>query len=258
MATVQGVNIPHPGLPSTTSLRFWSARLVVLASALGLPPAASAAQPAAPSPIPPAVLARAATLAGDAARATAPPHSRVVAEPGVLDPRLTLAPCAAIEPYLPAGVPAWGATRVGLRCTRGPVAWRVFLPVNIQIWAPGVVSAVTLPGGARLTGKELKSATVDWAVAGGAFDDPAQLEGRTLTHPLAAGQAVHPGDLQPRQWFDFGETVRVVLGGEGFSVSTQGQALTRGIDGQIARVRTDGGRVVVGRAVGDHCVEVSL
>ncbi len=260
--TVGNVNIPFPGrsvspfLPR--SLPRWlraSAASLSLMAAAALP---ASAQVPALAQVPAEAVARALALATEAATAVAPRRARVVAEPGMLDPRLTLAPCAQVQAYLPAGVPAWGRTQVGLRCTGGPVHWRVFLPVNVQIWASGVVSKGPLPSGARLTASQLGAAQVDWSVAGGAFDDPGPLEGRTLTRPLAAGEALRAGDLQARQWFALGETVRVVLEGEGFSVSTEGQALTRGLDGQLARVRTESGRVLAGRAVSDHCLEVSM
>jgi hypothetical protein len=44
---------------------------------------------------------------------------RMEVEVGALDRRLTLAPCAQVEPYLPAGSRLWGKTRVGLRCVQG-------------------------------------------------------------------------------------------------------------------------------------------
>ena len=46
--------------------------------------------------------------------------------------------------------------------------------------------------------------------------------------------------------------------GQGFAVSSEAQALTPGLEGQPVRVRTEAGRVLVGRAVGEHRVEVSL
>jgi flagellar basal body P-ring formation protein FlgA len=203
-------------------------------------------------------VARALALATEAATATAPRSARVEAVAGTLDPRLKLAACPHVEAFLPAGVPAWGRTQVALRCTDGPVRWRVFLPVDVHVWAKGVVAKTALPSGVRLTASEVEVAQVDWAAGGGAFDDPARLEGRTLIRPLAPGEALRPSELQPQLWFDIGETVRVEVGGDGFVVSADGQALARGIDGQLVRVRTRSGRVVVGRAVSDHCVEVSL
>ncbi|MDE2081871.1 MAG: flagellar basal body P-ring formation protein FlgA [Burkholderiales bacterium] len=235
----------------------------VLALGLGLIlvpglPGPAQAQPAPPPVIAPQALAQAQALAVDAAKALAPPQARIVAEPGRLDPRLTLAPCDRVEAYLPAGVPAWGPTRVGLRCVQGRVHWRVFVPLTVRVWAPGVVSGTALPAGAQITAAQLRTGAVDWSLAGGAFADPAQLEGRVLVRPLTAGEALRPGDLQARQWFAAGDMVQVVAGGDGFSISTEAQAMSRGIEGQEVRVRTESGRVVVGRAVGDHRVALAL
>jgi flagellar basal body P-ring formation protein FlgA len=64
--------------------------------------------------------------------------------------------------------------------------------------------------------------------------------------------------LQPLQWFSSGATVQVVAAGAGFSISTEALALGHGVQGQPVRVRTEGGRVLVGRATGAARVEVSL
>ncbi len=55
-----------------------------------------------------------------------------------------------------------------------------------------------------------------------------------------------------------GDTVRISARGAGFAVSGEGQALTPGIEGQTARVRTESGRIVVGRPVGERHVEMTL
>ena len=62
-------------------------------------------------------------------------------------------------------------------------------------------------------------------------------------------------------WLDrmaLGDRVRVDARGAGFAVSAEGQALTPGLEGQIARVRTDNGRVLTGRPVADRQLEVKL
>jgi flagella basal body P-ring formation protein FlgA len=156
-------------------------------------------------------------------------------------------------------VPAWGRTRIGLRCSEGPTRWNVFLPVTIQVWAPAMVLATPLPAGARLTDSQLLRAEVDWGSAAlPVFVQAEALVGRTLARAMPAGQALHGGDLQARQWFAMGETVRIVASGDGFSITAEGQALSAGLEGQAARVRTDSGRVLVGRAVGERRVEVGL
>ncbi len=46
--------------------------------------------------------------------------------------------------------------------------------------------------------------------------------------------------------------------GAGFSLESEGQALSNGIEGQPARVRTEGGRVVTGQPTGERRLELSL
>ena len=53
-------------------------------------------------------------------------------------------------------------------------------------------------------------------------------------------------------------TVSIVAAGSGFSISAEGQAVTPGFEGQNARVRTEAGRVLVGRPVGERRIEVNL
>ena len=65
-------------------------------------------------------------------------------------------------------------------------------------------------------------------------------------------------DLKARQWFAAGDTVRIVSVGSGFSISAEGLALAPGLDGQAIKVRTEGGRVITGRAVAVRRVEVVL
>jgi flagella basal body P-ring formation protein FlgA len=156
-------------------------------------------------------------------------------------------------------VQPWGRSRIGLRCTAGAVKWNVFLPVTVQVFAPAAVAAQALPAGTRLEAVQLQPAEIDWAaVPAPPLAAAESLAGRVLARPLAAGQPVHAADLQPRQWFAIGDAVRIVAGGSGYSVVADGEALTPGFEGQTARVRTDSGRVLVARPVGEHRVEVSL
>jgi flagella basal body P-ring formation protein FlgA len=209
--------------------------------------------------LPPATLAQAISLAEQAAAALAPPSARILATAGALDARLRLAPCARVEPYLVAGLPAWGATRVGLRCQTGNAPWRAFLPMQVQVLAPAWTSKAALPAGALVATDQWELAEVDWAAAPTPpLGASAQIGGRTLARPLAAGQALRESDLQARRWFANGQTVRIVAAGPGYSISTEGQAMGHGIEGQTVRVRTEAGRILTGQAVGESLVEVRL
>lgn len=215
------------------------------------------AQTAPAAAVPPAAMERALAMAREAAMAVAPPNARVVAEAGVLNPRMMLAPCAQVEPYLPTGVTAWGRTRIGLRCQSGPVRWNIAMPVTVQVIAPALALKAALPAGARIQDSQIERVEADWAAAPQPlFASAESLVGRTLARAVPAGQALHGGDLQARQWFAAGEPVRVLASGSGFAVASEGVALTPGIEGQPARVRVAGDRVLVGRATAERQVEV--
>lgn len=192
-------------------------------------------------------------------RAGAPAGARVEVELGQLDPRLKLAPCGRIEPYLPAGSRPWGRSRIGLRCLEGPTRWNVSLPITVRVFAPAPVLRESLPAGAEPTPELFGEAEIDWAERPAPpLTEIAALAGRTLLRPLAAGQPLRDADLARKVWFGAGEVVKVTAVGSGFQISTEGQALSRGLDGQVVRVRTEGGRVVTGTAVGARRVEIPL
>src|SRR5262249_12733400 len=152
---------------------------------------------------------------------------------------------------------AWGRTRVGLRCQSGPVRWNVYMPVTVQVLAPALALAAALPAGARINESHLERVQADWAGSTQTlFTAPEALVGRVLARPVAAGQALQGGDLQARQWFAAGEPVKVLAGGSGFAVSSEGVALTPGVEGLPARVRVAGDRILVGRATAERQIEV--
>ena len=229
-------------------------------SALSVPAATSA--PAAAAALPEALAAEIQGLANQAAGtllgvSAKPPRIEVLV--GRLDPRLKLAPCQRIAPYLPAGARPLGQTRMGLRCVQGATAWNISLPITVRVWAPSLVAATVLPVGTVLEARHLVLAEVDLAERADPAIPTADLAvGRTLARGLASGEALRRTDLKTRLWFNAGDTVRIVAVGPGYSISSEGQAMGPGLEGQSARVRTEGGRVVSGIAVGERRLELAL
>jgi flagellar basal body P-ring formation protein FlgA len=232
----------------------------MLAVCAGLTPLASHAVDPVVQQVESSMRTKVMTLAKEAAsHRDVPKGTRIEVEVGNLDPRLQLAPCKVIQPYLPPGLPAWGRTRIGLKCIDGPKAWNVSLPIVVHVYQTALVLRDSLPGGTELNASQLTPAEVDVA----ASPDPAVLEmdqavGRTLARPLAAGSTLRTDDLKPRQWFAAGEMVRVVAEGPGWQISTQGMALNPGIEGRLIRVKVDSGKLIVGRAVSEGTVEVNM
>ena len=187
------------------------------------------------------------------------PPLRVQATLGQLDPRLALAPCRRAEPFAPPGVPAWGKTRIGIRCAEGHTAWKVTLPVTVQVYTRGLVAQAGLPAGTTIGPASLVSAEVDAAAhADAVLTDPAQAVGRVLARSLVPGEPLRRGHLRIRQWFAAGDTVRIVASGAGWSVSGEGRAIGAGIEGQPVSARTDSGHTVTGYATGERRLEVAL
>ncbi len=249
----------------TTAPRFLPtlrlARMAALAAAFALPAAALRAQ---------AVADPAADLGGITQRwlddalqrgqsGTASMPLRMEVSVGALDPRLRLAPCARVEPYLPAGSRLWGRTRLGLRCVDGATAWNVFLPVTVKAYGPAWVLTGNVASGAVLTAADATEAEVDWAAETTAIvANPESWVGMVASRQLMAGQAVRQHMVKAPTLFKAGAAVRVVAQGRGYSVTSAGQAITAGAVGETVRIRMENGRVVAGVVSENGTVEITL
>ncbi|MEO8836775.1 MAG: flagellar basal body P-ring formation chaperone FlgA, partial [Caldimonas sp.] len=188
-----------------------------------------------------------------------PGTARVEVVVGQLDPRLHLAPCERIEPYLPANMRLWGKARIGLRCKEGRTLWNVYLPITVKVWGRALVVPAGAAAGKVIAEGDLDEAEIDLAEEPSAtFLDRRLIVGRTLAATLRPGEAVRQAHIKSRQWFAAGETVKLVAAGEGFALEGVGQALTNGIEGQPARVRTENGQVVTGLPTGERRLELTL
>ena len=178
---------------------------------------------------------------------------------GTLDSRLRLAPCARVEPYLPAGSRLWGRTRLGLRCVEGATAWNVFLPVTIKAFGPAWVLHNNVTTGTVLTAADASESEVDWAAeVAPVIANPEQWVGQVASRQLMAGQAVRQSMVRAPSVFRAGAQVRVVAQGPGYSVTSSGQAMSNGTVGQTVRIRMSNGRLISGIVNEDGTIAASL
>jgi flagella basal body P-ring formation protein FlgA len=178
---------------------------------------------------------------------------------GSLDSRLRLAPCARVEPYLPAGARLWGRTRLGLRCVEGPTAWNVFLPITVKAFGPAWVLNGPVAPGAVLTASDATEAEVDWAEESAAVvANPDMWVGQVAARQLVAGQALRQSMVRPPQLFRAGAQVKVVAQGPGYAVTSAGQAMSAGGVGQTVRIRMENGRIISGTVNESGTVVVAL
>lgn len=172
---------------------------------------------------------------------------RMEVQVGKLDPRLNLAPCARIEPYLPSGSKLWGRTRIGMRCVEGPKPWNVFMPVTVKAFGPAWVLTNNVSMGEPLTHEHAMQSEVDWAESPHAIIAlPEDWVGQTAARNLTAGMALRQTMVKAPQLFAAGAGVKVRVQGGGFAVTSSGKALEGGSVGQNVRVRMDNGRTVIG------------
>jgi len=180
-------------------------------------------------------------------------------EVGRLDSRLRLAPCNRIEPFLPEDSRLWGRSRVGLRCTQGPVAWQIHLPVTVRVWGPAWVLRQAVAAGTILTPEHVETREVDWADSPlSVLARPEDWQGLQTTRTLMPGQTLRQGMVKPRRLFTAGTQVRLTAQGKGFTLTVTGEALGHGFAGQPVRVRLPNHKVLSGTARGTDSVELRI
>jgi flagella basal body P-ring formation protein FlgA len=200
-----------------------------------------------------------AQTAAQAAQPDAAAHLRLQVTVGALDSRLKLAPCGNIEAYVPAGARLWGRSRVGLRCVDGMSKWNVSLPVTVKALGNAWVVRGQVMAGSLLSQADFVLAEVDWAEdTNPVLLDTALWVGQTATRTMSTGQVLRQGLVRPTQVFQAGSQVRVVAQGPGFEVSSDAQALSAGVVGQVARVRMENGRIANGTVLDARTVKIEL
>ncbi len=256
---------PRPSLPIRLAAALGLALAATAAPAFAQAPAGAATLPGTTGDIGPDFVAAAqhwvddAVAQGRGAAGTDMAPLRMEVSIGTLDSRLRLAPCASVEPYMPPGQRLWGRARLGLRCIDGAVRWNVFLPVTVKAIGPAWVLRDGVAPGAVLKPGDAVQAEADWAAdASPVVADPAQWVGRVATRGLAAGQPIRPSMVRTQQVMQAGAAVRVLAGGQGFEVSTEGQTLSAGAVGEPVRVRMPNGRIATGQVVDAGTVRLAL
>jgi flagellar basal body P-ring formation protein FlgA len=183
--------------------------------------------------------------------------ARVEIKIGTIDPRLALAQCERIEPYLPGGARLWGRAHVGMRCVDGTSRWNVFLPVEIKVYGPALVAARPLASGQPITPADIRLEEVELTrEPAGVIADPALLEAKVASRALQPGTVLRSDQFRSKSVIVMGDQVKVVFIGEGFTIASEGKALMAAADGQQVRIQMESGRVVSGTARDGRKVEL--
>jgi flagella basal body P-ring formation protein FlgA len=82
--------------------------------------------------------------------------------------------------------------------------------------------------------------------------------GAVATSALTSGQALRQASIKPGQVFQAGASVRVSAQGSGFTITSDGQAISAGIVGQLTQVKLENGRILSGVVVDSQTVKLGL
>lgn len=182
---------------------------------------------------------------------------RVVIKPGRPDSRQALQPCQHLEAFLPSGGRIWGRFSVGVRCHDG-ATWTFYIPVEIEVIAPVAHASQPVSMGKLLNTYDIVMREVDLArMPEGVLNNPEQAVGQITTTSLASGQPIRRHHLRAPHVITRGQKVQLIAAGRGFTVSTEGNALTAAAAGEIVQVRSHTGRIISGIARPNGVVEVS-
>lgn len=175
-----------------------------------------------------------------------------------IDPQLRLSVCPVPEFFIPNPPPVLrGSLRIGIRCL-SPQAWTVYVNASVTESKVYYVTRGALEAGHVLGPKDIVSSKVlPEELPNGAVSDPEQLLGRSLRQPLAAGAVLRLSLLRTELVITAGQTVKLIANGAGFSISSEGRAMSNASSGQRVQVRSASGQTVQGIALPSGAVSIA-
>lgn len=177
---------------------------------------------------------------------------------GAIDANMRLAQCPDVQVFLPTGSRAWGKTSVGVRCS-APSVWTIYVQATVSVLAQYLVAAAPLAQGQVVTSQDLLFESGDLTqLPAGVFTNHAQAIGRTVNISMNAGTVLRQEMLKISPVVQQGQTVKLTSSGNGFSVSAEGQAMSKANEGQVVQVKVASGQIVTGIARSGGQIEVGF
>ncbi|WP_063569371.1 flagellar basal body P-ring formation chaperone FlgA [Achromobacter ruhlandii] len=169
-----------------------------------------------------------------------------------------LAPCDAMSPFMPSGMKLRSRMTVGVRCN-APKAWTTYVQATVSVPGHYYVASRMIAAGQGITAADLAPRDGDLvALPPGVITRPETVIGMTAAYRINAGQPVKGAALRNAQSVVRGSNVRINARGNGFVVSSEGQALDNAAPGATVQVRTASGQVVSGVVRNAGLVEIQL
>jgi flagella basal body P-ring formation protein FlgA len=163
-----------------------------------------------------------------------------------IDPRTRLGRCESLQPFLPPGAKLWGAANVGLRCLK-PESWTVYVAVSIKVTGEVVVTTAPVKRGQVLAAEDVRLERADMTqLPADVITDLQRAVGKSASVAFPAGFTLREDMLRAPFAVTAGQRVRILFQGEGFTVSSEGRALSSAGVGEPIQVRAASGKLLSG------------
>ena len=177
-----------------------------------------------------------------------------------LDKRLRLQHCEkALEAFSNRDIATAGNVTVGVRCQE-PVAWTVYIPLQIKVMRPMVVIARPVSANHVLTKQDLRIEQHDIGkLRQGYMANIAAVVGQQVKYSLGLGTVIQKNHLRPLNIVKRGESIVLVASAGTMEVRMQGTAMSDASLGDRVRVKNlSSERVVEGVVDGPGVVRVTM
>ena len=171
---------------------------------------------------------------------------RPLIQVGPIDKRLQLAQCNKLE-MQNFGSANRAARTIQVRC-QAPASWTLYVPVSVKLMTLVVVATRPLAQGHSLTSGDLRLSEQDLAsLPAGVLSDTNMALGQVLASNIPAGFALRQDLFRVAPVIRQGQSLAMVVEGNGMRLVAEGEALQDGKPGQWINARNSkSGRIVKG------------
>lgn len=177
-----------------------------------------------------------------------------------LNEKINISNCGPAQWQIPAGTSLRGRVSLVARCRNGGETALYYQPVDIRIHATMAVASRALRFNERVDSDSIRLEERDITLlpVQDLMDRMDDIPGQQTRRSIAMGTVLRRDMFEPLPVIRAGDSIRVIIMGEGFKLSTEAVALQAGQPGQQIRVKTAQGKVLTGAVSAQQLVELRL
>lgn len=178
---------------------------------------------------------------------------------GALDSRLSLADCDSAPIAERHNDKTIGRMSLVVSCA-SPVKWSIYIPVEVSVFHPVVISALPLAKNSTLEARHLSLKSIDISrIKGSYYFNISDVVGQENKRPLKPGKPIISTNLRPPMMVKKGDAIILFAQTGRLNVKTQAIALQDGRQGQQIQVQNkQSKRVVDARVTGPGTVKANI